>query len=68
MNTLEPGTLSVASAFPDPPFEVVEHTHDTGFDIELMGALCATLGVEHKVVKFEGTDFNRIFDGLASGA
>ena len=68
MNTLEPGTLSVASAFPDPPFEVVEHTHDTGFDIELMGALCATLGVEHKVVKFDGTDFNRIFDGLASGA
>ena len=33
-----------------------------------MGALCDTLGVEHKVVKFEGSDFNRIFDGLASGA
>ena len=33
-----------------------------------MGALCAPLGLEHKVVKFEGSDFNRIFDGLASGA
>jgi len=65
LNTLEPGALAVASAFPDPPFEV---DPDTGFDIELMRALCGTLGVEHKLVKFEGSDFNRIFDGLASGA
>jgi ABC-type amino acid transport substrate-binding protein len=68
VRTLERGTLAVASAFPDPPFEVVEGGRDTGFDIELMGSLCDTLGVEHKMVKFEGRDFNRIFDGLASGA
>jgi polar amino acid transport system substrate-binding protein len=68
VRTLEPGILSVASAFPDPPFELSGQGHDTGFDIELMRALCETLGVEHEVVKFEGSDFNRIFDGLASGA
>ena len=68
MRTLHPGTLTVASAFPDPPFEVSEDGKDTGFDIELMRALCLTLGVEHQLVKFEGSDFNRIFDGLASGA
>jgi polar amino acid transport system substrate-binding protein len=60
--------LAVASAFPDPPFEVVERGRDTGFDIELMRAVCETLGVTYKLVKFEGRDFNRIFDGLASGA
>lgn len=64
---MEPGTLSVASAFPDPPFEVSERGTDTGFDIELMQALSETLGVTRKLVKFQGSDFNRIFDGLASG-
>ncbi len=68
LRTLEPGTLSVASAFPDPPFEVSAHGAGTGFDVELMEALCNTLGVRRKTVRFQGADFNRIFDGLASGA
>ena len=34
--TLEPGVLRVASAFPDPPFEVAAGGKRTGFDTELM--------------------------------
>ena len=32
--TLTPGTLIVASAYPDPPFDVKENGSSTGFDIE----------------------------------
>jgi ABC-type amino acid transport substrate-binding protein len=41
--TLQPGTLSVASAYPDPPFDLIEAGSPSGFDIELMRAICAQL-------------------------
>jgi ABC-type amino acid transport substrate-binding protein len=66
--TIEPGVLLVASAFPDPPFEVVEDGVDTGFDAELMELVCTRLGLRRAPVRFEGRDFNGIFDGLTSRA
>ena len=64
--TLNPGTLIVASAYPDPPFDVVENGAESGFDIELMRAICRELGVTLRPVRYAGDDFNGIFDGLAS--
>jgi polar amino acid transport system substrate-binding protein len=66
--TIEPGVLSVASAFPDPPFEVVEDGVETGLDAELMELVCTRLGLRRAPVRYEGRDFNGIFDGLASRA
>jgi hypothetical protein len=40
--TLEPGTLIVASAYTDPPFDVLAGSASTGFDLGLMGAMRAT--------------------------
>jgi ABC-type amino acid transport substrate-binding protein len=59
--TITPGVLKVASAFPDPPFEVEP---DTGFDAELMQRICLALGLTWQLAKYEGQDFNGIFDGL----
>jgi ABC-type amino acid transport substrate-binding protein len=36
MRTLIPGTLTILSAYPDPPFDVMKDKVPTGFDIELM--------------------------------
>jgi polar amino acid transport system substrate-binding protein len=65
--TLEPGVLKVASAFPDPPFEVESDDTDTGFDAELMQSICRSLGLRWRLVKYTRDDFNGIFDGLAGG-
>ena len=65
--TLHAGRLIVASAYPDPPFEVMDGPTATGFDIELMRAICARLGVALQPVRYSGDDFNGIFDGLAKG-
>jgi polar amino acid transport system substrate-binding protein len=65
--TLTPGTLIVASAYPDPPFDVVKDGSSSGFDIELMRAICAQLGLALQPVRYSGADFNGIFDGLAKG-
>ena len=63
--TLKPGTLVVASAYPDPPFDLIENGSESGFDIELMRAISAQLGVTLQPVRYSGDDFNGIFDGLA---
>jgi polar amino acid transport system substrate-binding protein len=63
--TLTPGTLLVASAYPDPPFDIMENGAASGFDIELMRAICAQLGLALRPVPYTGDDFNGIFDGLA---
>jgi polar amino acid transport system substrate-binding protein len=63
--TLKPGTLVVASAYPDPPFDLIENGSTSGFDIELMRAIAAQLGVTLQPVRYSGDDFNGIFDGLA---
>jgi len=63
--TLNPGALVVASAYPDPPFDLIADGVEGGFDIELMRAVCAELGVTLWPVRYSGDDFNGIFDGLA---
>jgi ABC-type amino acid transport substrate-binding protein len=63
--TLQPGTLVVASAYPDPPFDVMENGSPTGFDIELMRVVCSQLGLRLQPVPYSGDDFNGIFEGLA---
>jgi ABC-type amino acid transport substrate-binding protein len=65
--TRETGVIVVAAAFPDPPFEVEVDGRDTGFDVELMQAIGAELGLTVRLVKYIGDDFNGIFDGLAAG-
>ena len=64
--TLKPGTLTVASAYPDPPFDLIDDGSASGFDIELMRAICAQLGLVLQPVRYSGDDFNGIFDGLAN--
>src|SRR5262249_12288208 len=62
--TLTPGSLIVASAYPDPPFDLIDNGSPSGFDIELMRAICAQLGLALQPVRYSGDDFNGIFDGL----
>jgi hypothetical protein len=64
VSTIEAGVLSVASAFPDPPFEVEQDGVDTGLDAELMELVCGRLGLRRAPVRYGGDDFNGIFDGL----
>jgi polar amino acid transport system substrate-binding protein len=65
--TLHPGTLIVASATPDPPFEFSENGIATGFDIQLMQAICGQMGLTLQRVRFTGANFNDIFDYLENG-
>jgi ABC-type amino acid transport substrate-binding protein len=67
MHTLIPGTLTVLSAYPDPPFDVMKDGVATGFDIELMRAVCRRLSFELRPLAYTGEDFNGIFVGLAEG-
>lgn len=67
LKTIEAGTMLIGSAFPNPPFEVERDELDTGFDAELMRAVCGQVGLRWKLVKYDGPDFNGIFDGLRTG-
>jgi ABC-type amino acid transport substrate-binding protein len=60
--------LVVASAYPDPPFDVLENGTLTGFDIELMRAIGAILARSIEPVRYAGDDFNGIFAGLQNGS
>jgi polar amino acid transport system substrate-binding protein len=62
--TLSPGTLTVASAYPDPPFELADGS-ENGFDIDLTRAVCAHLGLTLKRERYLADNFDGIFDGLA---
>jgi polar amino acid transport system substrate-binding protein len=66
--TITPGILCVASALPDPPFEFMDGATPTGFDIELMQAICDHLDLEWQLTHYTGEDFNGIFCGLANGS
>jgi polar amino acid transport system substrate-binding protein len=66
--TITPGILCVGSALPDPPFEFMDGETPTGFDIELMQAICADLGLKWQLTHYTGEDFNGIFAGLANGS
>jgi ABC-type amino acid transport substrate-binding protein len=67
MRTLIPGTLTVLSAYPDPPFDIMKDGVATGFDIELMSAVCARLSFELRPLPYTGEDFNGIFTELVQG-
>jgi ABC-type amino acid transport substrate-binding protein len=62
--TLKAGTLVVESAYPDPPFDIIENGAATGFDIELMRAVCARLDMTLEPIAYSGDDFNGIFNSL----
>ena len=66
-STLHPGTLIVASACPDPPFELLENGQATGFDIQFIQAISTHMGCTLQRVRFLGDNFNDIFDGLENG-
>ncbi len=63
--TLNPGSLVIASAYPDPPFELADGS-ETGFDIDLMGAVCARLNLKLQRERYLADNFDGIFDGLAN--
>jgi polar amino acid transport system substrate-binding protein len=65
LRTVHSGTIICASAYPDPPFDVLHGDSRTGFDIDLMRALCKVLDVQLEPIAYTGADFNGIFDGLA---
>jgi polar amino acid transport system substrate-binding protein len=67
LKTIDAGTMLIGSAFPNPPFELEREGADTGFDAELMRAVCGQVGLRWKLVKYDGADFNGIFDGLRTG-
>ena len=67
LNTVISGHLCVGSALPDPPFEFMDGDNARGFDVELMQAIAAELGLTWRLVSYTGGDFNGIFEGLTSG-
>jgi polar amino acid transport system substrate-binding protein len=64
--TLKAFPLAVASAYPDPPFELADGS-ENGFDIDLMRALCACLGLQLQRQRYLADNFDGIFDRLARG-
>jgi ABC-type amino acid transport substrate-binding protein len=56
--------LRVASAFPDPPFDV-SRTPPEGLDVDLMRAVATHLDREYEPHRYPGADFDGIYDGLA---
>lgn len=62
--TLNPGILVVATACPDPPFELRENGVATGFDIQLIQAICTQMGLTLQRDRYLGSDFDGIFEGL----
>ncbi len=68
VSTIIPGVLSVGSALPDPPFEFMDGDEARGFDVELMQAIAAELGLAWRLVPYDGADFNGVFAGLTKGA
>ena len=65
--TLIEGALSVASAYPDPPFELADGS-ESGFDIDLMRAICNQLGLTLHRERYLADNFEGIFDGLENGS
>lgn len=59
--------MVIATSSPFPPFAVARDDNDSGFDAELMRAVCGKLGLRWNLVKHEGGDCNAIFDGLRTG-
>ncbi|EMY34072.1 periplasmic component of amino acid ABC-type transporter/signal transduction system [Arthrobacter crystallopoietes BAB-32] len=60
LGLVTPGTLTVCSDIPYPPFEFEENGEYTGFDMDLVGEIATGMGLELKVQDVG-------FDGLQSG-
>src|SRR5262249_10310819 len=54
MRTLIPGALTVLSAYPDPPFDIMKDGVASGFDIELMRAVSRRLSLELRPLAYTG--------------
>ncbi len=67
VDTVTSGVLCVGSALPDPPSEFMDGDTPRGFDVELMQAIAAELGLKWRLVRYSGGDFNGIFGGLGAG-
>jgi polar amino acid transport system substrate-binding protein len=67
IRTVIPGALTILSAYPDPPFDVMKDGVATGFDVELMRAVASHLSLELRPLPFEGENFNDIFAALIQG-
>jgi ABC-type amino acid transport substrate-binding protein len=67
LRTIAPGVLTVGAALPDPPFEFAGGNAQADLDIGWMHSIAPALGLEWRLVRFTGDDFNRIFDALAGG-
>jgi polar amino acid transport system substrate-binding protein len=67
MRTLVPGTLTVLSAYPDPPFDIMKDGIATGFDIELMRAVCGRLSLELRPLAYYRRGFQRHLRGISAG-
>jgi polar amino acid transport system substrate-binding protein len=67
IRTRKAGVLTILSAYPDPPFDVMDGGTATGFDIELMRAVCRRLSLKLEPLAYTGEDFNGIFAALAEG-
>lgn len=63
-DTLEAGTLVVGSDIPYKPFEFEDAGDFTGFDIDLIRAVAAQLGLQLEV---KDSNFDTIFTSLAAG-
>jgi polar amino acid transport system substrate-binding protein len=70
VKTLKAGTLSVATAFPNPPWDVYDSKTGAtgGFDVELASAICEQMNLTYQQVQYKGENFNNIFDGLTNGS
>ena len=55
--------LKVGAALPDPPFEFINQSGPSGFDIALMQRIAGKLGRAWQLVRYEGADFNGISPG-----
>ena len=67
MRTVIPGALTILSAYPDPPFDLMKDGSASGFDVELMRAVASRLSLELRPLPYDGENFNDIFAGLAQG-
>jgi len=61
-----PAALRVASAFPDPPFDVASDP-PSGLDVDLMQAVARHLGRRDELHRYDGGDFEGIYAGLDAG-
>jgi ABC-type amino acid transport substrate-binding protein len=64
LDTIEPGTLTVGSDIPFPPFEQGRAPNYEGYDIDIVNEVAERAGLE---VQIEDTAFDTIFRDLAQG-